>query len=38
MVILQLKDPLELYVKRRDFLPLHNSCFLFRRGKLLKAM
>ena len=30
MVLLQLKDPLELFVKRREF--LHGSGFLFRHG------
>ena len=30
MVLLQLKDPLELFVKRREFLP--GSAFLSRHG------
>ena len=38
MVILQLKDPLELYVfvKRREFLP--GSMFLSRRDMTLKLL
>ena len=36
MVLLQLKDPLELFVKRREFLP--SSGFLSRRDMTLKLL